>query len=244
MEKYVKYIIIVAICYFIALSLFVYFTPAFSGNEINGERADQLGSFIGGVIGSFFSFASLIILIINIKENNDNIIKNDQENRFFSLLNIYNDYCKDLYIESLDNNKEIHGKKTFLIISREFEKIYQLIEKRCNVDDGKKIKVTFYFLYYGVGDKSKIQLKQNLLAILDESTIDNVIKEARQIYESQQPLANTEEVSSEYYFKYYKIIGGHQSRLYQYFNLLEHLFSFIDNCKLISDKKNLTMLKY
>ncbi len=225
-NKYTVSILLGLLIYSGILTWFICSNSAFSGSSIVAENADHFGSLIGGVIGSLFSFLSLIVLIINIKESNDNSIKNDQENRFFSLLNIYNDYCKDLYIESWEENKEIRGKKTFLIITREFSRIYKTVDEIIDYPLYNKIELAFYVLYYGVGPKSTSQLESALKRIiLDNQEVANIIKKAEEIYKNPDL----------WRFKYYKPFGGHQSRLYQYLNLLEQMLKFIDNLTITSE---------
>ena len=228
LNRYTISIAIGLIIYSVILAAFVHNNPAFYGGSIDAENADHFGSLIGGVIGSLFSFLSLIVLIINIKDSNDNTIKNDQENRFFSLLNIYNDYCKDLYIESLEKNKEIRSKKTFVIITREFERIYLVVNKIfADFTYSDKIDITFNSLYYGVGPKSSPQLKMKLNSIRSnqQTIIDDFMKEIESIYGN----------SNLWRFKYYKPFGGHQSRLYQYLNFLEQIFKVVDNSLIKSE---------
>lgn len=90
----------------------------FGDNEIQINETGQVGSFIGGVIGTLISFFTLVFVLLTYINQKDANEKNNIEQKFFALVNIHKsnvyemEYINpyDLPLDSKNSKQETNGE--------------------------------------------------------------------------------------------------------------------------------------
>ncbi len=217
-KKYLIEIIIFIIGMF-AIHIFL-FSNAFKGTVINSKNASEYGSFIGGYLGSIFMLASILLLIITIKDQRNYSEIQLFENRFFLLIDLHSKNVENIGIS------DFKGKKVFVLLIREFREILK-IAKTIFIDFNQSdlINISYLALYFGLGPNSTRILK-NYLKKYDEVLVKNFLHKL----ETEKLM-----IKEKRDFKYIPF-EGHQSRLGHYYRHLFQTVTFVDNKKLDIDK--------
>jgi len=195
--------------------------------SIDTEIFASYGALVGGVLGSIFSLAGVIMLIKTL-ESQEKAIENQQKNfdkqlfetKFFNLLNIHRE--NRLQINIRDRN----GGKIFLSMQREFGLCKEVIESVSISTIGGDLKLSkeeiinisyLCFFFGAVGDISTQILDAKLKKY--EIYLDSIFNSFKDYQRSIQQKGGFD----------YKPFEGHQSRLGHYFRHLFQTIRFVDN---------------
>lgn len=223
---------IVLIGGFVIMNL-IFIPEAFRASDtVDPERASQLGDFVGGYIGTFFALLSVVLLIINLKDQRKSSEILNFEAKYFELLRLHRDNVAELEVEG------ITGRKLFVMLIREFRLIHEITkrvasEKELNLTQKELVQITYYCLFFGTGPNSSRILKLSL-AKFDTSFIEDLEGEL-----------NKKEgkvwIKSGKNFPYLPF-EGHQSRLGHYYRHLYQAVKYVDQQEL-TDKEKYEFIK-
>lgn len=137
----------------------------------------QVGDFIGGVVGTFFSLAGFLILILTLNEQTKFTTKERFESKFFDLLKLHRENIKELETDSKSGRKELHDifaqflkcrQESIIFFKRKKEEhIYEesyLTELKKSLNDTNpnidmvslaKLNIPYLITFYGVGAEGK-----------------------------------------------------------------------------------------
>ena len=134
----------------IALGSFLLFlfktTPLDLAQPISALIFAQYGALVGGVVGTLFSLAAVLLLIYNLENQEQNLQEQQIESRFFELLKIH---------IGNSNNMDIGdrvGKRNFISLIGEYHEASDAIQPVCKkyeLTEHKAINVAYLCLFYG-----------------------------------------------------------------------------------------------
>jgi hypothetical protein len=90
------------------------------------DKTAQVGDFIGGVVGTIFSLAGFVALLLTLYNQSDTSYKEQFEGKFFELIKIHRDNVKEINIRRKLRDKEeiidfeFNGRKAFKTIVSDF----------------------------------------------------------------------------------------------------------------------------
>lgn len=141
----------------------------------------QVGDFIGGVVGTFFSLAGFLILILTLNEQTKFATKERFESKFFDLLKLHRENIKEMETDSNSGRKELHDIFSQFLKCRQemilfFKKkkewhIYQdeyliKLKHSLSVTNSEidavalaKLNIPYLIIFYGVGAEGKETIK-------------------------------------------------------------------------------------
>ena len=223
------------IFYIIIGSVFInaiFFFDAFKGDVVDQESAGRLGDFVGGYIGTYFLFLSVLLLYQTLSSQKDANYIQGFESKYFELIKIHRANAHDLTL------KTARGPKVFVLLIREYREILKItkqvaIDCEAHLPLEKLREVAYYCLFYGTGPNSSRQLKTSLNRF-NLQFIEQLEKRLNQPEEKST-------VQSDRKFAYTPF-EGHQSRLGHYFRHLYQTVCYVDK-QPISDKVKYEYLK-
>lgn len=138
MTKALKFIAwIILICGFVlAVGFFVFIgkhniiltpekeTPDF---DITGS----IGDYVGGVIGTFFSLVSAILVIVTLQEQEKQYKRDRFIQSFYEMLHLHRDNVSNLVYTKHDQ-ENITGREVFSVLVREYSRAFSLIHLYCD----------------------------------------------------------------------------------------------------------------
>jgi hypothetical protein len=175
-------------------------------NTVNPETAGQLGSFVGGYIGTTFALVSVLLLFKTLKNQREASSIEKFETKYFELVRLHRENVDEL---SIGKDK---GRKVFVLLIREFRSILEIVKQialkhKQEVASIKLLEIAYYVLFYGVGPNSSRMLKISLNQF-DKPFINEL--------EEYLNFKNTKEKAKEEKNLKYIPFEGHQSRLGHY----------------------------
>jgi Putative phage abortive infection protein len=216
--KWATRLMILGVCSFLfAAYLFIWKsgeTPNLWGN-INTEFFDRFGSFIGGTIGMILSFASTMLLIHTIHEQDIDAQKQKIESRFFELLKFHRENCNEIKLQAKE------GREVFKWLQREFYKCYEVVDfstRGLTLSNKDKINLAYISFFFGAVGEHSSKIVREYLKNYDVNVINKLIDDFK------QPIISEAEKNK---FPY-KIFDGHQLRLGNYFRHLFQTIKYID----------------
>jgi hypothetical protein len=184
---------------------------------VDPQAAGELGSFVGGYVGSMFALFGVVLLFRTLKKQASASRLQSFENRYFELIKLHRDNVAEMEL------KELHGRKVFVWLLREFRcllEIVQAVAKDCGeaLSAPQLMQVAYYCLFYGVGPNSSRMLKISLQDF-DSKFVDAV---------EQRLNSNSTKLKfqSERGFPYIPF-EGHQSRLGHYYRHLYQMIQYV-----------------
>ncbi|MBV6441815.1 MAG: hypothetical protein EPGJADBJ_03506 [Saprospiraceae bacterium] len=203
-------------------------TPIHFHDAINTDIFDDYGSFVGGLVGAFFSLAGIFLILHTINEQKKEISDralNEQrqkiESRFFELLKIQREICNEIRLG------EKIGKYAIQEMLREIRICQDMVSEQSEklenpYSEERMLNFTYLAFYYGTVtyERSK-KLETFRLSVedYDQNFVEEIIKFSTE---------NREQYKEQHKFNY-NVFGGHQIRLNQYFRHLFHTVTYIDN---------------
>jgi hypothetical protein len=191
------------------------------------EAFGQLGSFVGGYIGSYFTLCNVILLFITFRDYRKAYTKQSFETHFFELLKIHRENVSELQIEVQTDIKVQSGRKVFVLLYREFRVILQCIEEiEPSFSNEDKCIISYCCLYYGTGRNSTRLLKNSLDTYDKNDFVNKLLEKIKNHFEQLDPILNDDKK----WIKH-ELFGGHITRLRHLFLHLYETFNYVDtNC--------------
>lgn len=213
----------------------------------NLDVTAQIGDFIGGVVGTLFSLAGVLLLIITLRDQRVSFKRERFEQRFFELLKLHTNNLSEFEIAGV-----VKGRACFKYMINELRFIYRIVEvgalKENLMNDVPKVaterdylKMAYLIMFFGIGYSSERQLMEIFNA--EEAKIFNGfvkynLEMVQKDYSKQSK--NYESISFTYHLpltgipdgftfetRFYPF-DGHSSRLGHYFRLLFQTVKYVD----------------
>ena len=92
---------------------------------VNPESAGQLGSFVGGYVGSIFALTGVVLLYSTLKSQRRASEKQSFENKYFELIKMHRDNVAEIDLEGAA------GRKLFVLLLRGYWDCYYNIFFSC-----------------------------------------------------------------------------------------------------------------
>src|SRR6266705_1561589 len=120
LRKYWAELVIVAVG---SLSInLIFLSKAFrQSSTVSPEAAAQLGSFVGGYVGSVFVLISIVLLFITLKNQIRSSEKEKFETKYFELLKMHRDNVAEVELGKAG------GRKLFVLLLREFRSVLEVL---------------------------------------------------------------------------------------------------------------------
>ncbi|MFN0213649.1 MAG: putative phage abortive infection protein, partial [Saprospiraceae bacterium] len=184
---------------------------------LNTNIFDHFGSFIGGLLGAFFSLAGVYLLILNLKSQELDFIRQQVENRFFELLKIHRENCNEIILQ------DKKGREIFKWLQKEIYKCYEVVsdtnnKTKENIQQGDMINIAYISFYFGAVGQYSSKLVRNYLKNISSDFLNVLIAE----FENRR-----DEITQKEKFPY-KLFDGHQSRLDHYFRHIYQTVRYVD----------------
>lgn len=182
MTSFLRYLSIFII--FVGICVFIYFWIFLSTHNIiitpEGETSDMpltgnIGDFIGGAIGTIFTLASALLVIVTLREQEKQNARDRFAQSFYEMLHLHRENVSEM---SLSKGKGItlKGRMVFSELIKEYTQVYKLIDSYCenilscskcesvknylNVKEKRlllEMKLTYGYFFYGSDDYTLAQ---------------------------------------------------------------------------------------
>lgn len=189
-------------------------------HTVNPESAAQLGSFVGGYIGSLFALISVLLLFRTLKNQLRTSEVQHFETKYFELLKMHRDNVAELDLQ------DSSGPRVFVLMIRELRCILNVMQEERGTNaltQRQRMHIAYYCLLFGVGPNSSRMLKMSLSEF------------PRHLIESIEGKLNTKETKAlfqeERHFGYVPF-EGHQSRLGHYYRHLYQMVRYVDETRI------------
>jgi hypothetical protein len=204
----------------------IFISPAFRTGSIDRDAAGNLGSFVGGYIGTLFVLISVVLLYTTLKHQQQSTEIQSFETRYFELLKIHRDNVAEAGLKSAQ------GRRLFVLLIREWRCTLSVARRVSDFTATRLTKeqmahVAYYCLFYGTGPNSSRMLRK-ALSTFSPRFVDALEKEL-----SSDTLKAR--IQQERRFEYTPF-EGHQSRLGHYFRHLYQTVSYVDQQRLPINK--------
>lgn len=195
-------------------------------HTVNPESAAQLGSFVGGYVGSLFALVGVLLLVATLKGQRASSEKQHFETKYFELIKMHRDNVAELDIQG------VSGTRLFVLMIREMRCALKIVQgvaeaTKQKLTQQEALHVAFYCLFFGVGPNSSRMLKMSL-STFPPAFIDAVEQELN------QP-ETKERIQKEGKFGYVPF-EGHQSRLGHYYRHMYQMVRYVDQQTIDIDK--------
>lgn len=207
MTSFLRYLSIFVI--FVGICAFVFFCVFLSTHNIiltpEGETPDMpltgnIGDFIGGAIGTIFTLASALLVIVTLREQEKQNARDRFAQSFYEMLHLHRENVSEM---SLSKGKGItlKGRMVFSELIKEYTQVYKLIDSYCenilscskcesvknylNIKEKRLLletKLTYGYFFYGSedytldqasNDEDRIQEELKLLLNYNNFTISS-----------------------------------------------------------------------
>ena len=120
---------------------------------IDPTAAAQLGSFVGGYIGSIFALVSVVLLFSTLNNQRRASEKQHFETKYFELLKMHRDNVAELEVG------EASGRRLFVLLLRELRCVLEVLRPIAKavgepLTQELALHVAYYSLFFGVGPNS------------------------------------------------------------------------------------------
>jgi hypothetical protein len=199
---------------------FIFIAKAFrESHTVGREAAGQLGSFVGGYIGSFFALTGVVLLFATLRIQRRTSQVQNFETKYFELVRLHRDNVAEIKIQ------ETAGRRVFVLLIRELRCILEIVRKvaqESNVEltHEQSLHFAYYCLYFGVGPNSSRMLKASLSSTFGTEFIESV-ERALNRGETKSEIQREREFG-------YTPFEGHQSRLGHYYRHLYQMVRYVD----------------
>lgn len=197
---------------------FIFISRAFrQSTTVDPQAAGELGSFVGGYVGSMFALLGVVLLLSNLRKQASSSRLQSFENRYFELIKMHRDNVAEIELQ------EQHGRKVFVWLLREFRCLHEIVQAVAR-DCGETLSraqlrdVAYYCLFYGVGPNSSRMLKISLQEF-DPKFVDAL---EQKLNSDSTKLKFRDERGFPY-----MPFEGHQSRLGHYYRHLYQMIQYV-----------------
>lgn len=130
----------------------------------------NIGDFVGGTIGTIFTLAGALLVIVTLREQEMQITRDRFAQSFYEMLHLHRENVSELSLEK-SGGVTLNGRLVFAELIREYTQVYQLIDSYCrNIlsctkteaiknylkDDVKRLlfemKLSYGYFFYGSDD--------------------------------------------------------------------------------------------
>lgn len=187
-------------------------------DTVSATAAGQLGDFVGGYVGTGFLLISILLLYATLKSQRCASQLQSFELRFFELVKMHRDNVAEMQLQ------ETTGRRVFVLLCTELWAITEIVRycaARLNLtlDQLQVLRISYYCLFYGVGEVSSPMLK-HALGDIDQDLFKSIDKEL-------QSKRVCDRVKKDYTLGYHPF-SGHQSRLGHYYRHLYQSVRYVD----------------
>lgn len=206
-----------------------YFNTSF---EIDPNLASQFGDFFGGLIGTFFSILSIILLIYTIVNQSLESRKSAITNNFFKMIDYHNHNVEQINIPNIDTTKKEkeQGRRAFVIYKIQIKRLIQTVrdinqQNDLHLSSDDIIDISYIIFYYGLSPtwSSFIQDKLNRYEC-NEIIVQKLLEK----------IENNKEL---------KIGRTNQTALSAYFRNMYNAIKLVDNAKELSKTEKEELIK-
>ena len=142
-----------------------------SFNQITDyEKTGQFGDYIGGVIGTFFTLAGTLLLILTFREQQNENNRNAFESYFFEMIRLYKENVNELrYTKFRNNNPELYeNRQVIRKIFEEFIECYREVRKFSNsTNELDYVSAKYLAIIKDINVKNNLQLDPIEMARID-----------------------------------------------------------------------------
>lgn len=214
---------------FVAILSFPFIKPYAGGWGIDQDKASDLGTFVGGYIGTFLLLFSVVLLLISLSVQRQAIQIQQFEAKFLDMLKLHRDNVSEM---TLANKTQ---RAVFVVLRSEYQDVYKIVSKHYKHHDNRnelKAKIAYVIFYYGLGETATPMVK-SLLCDVEEVLLDSILSEIEK-YRKKNGYRKLVYLSK-FKLDEYLPFNGHQSRLAHYYR---HLYQTV---KYIHSQEYLTM---
>jgi uncharacterized protein YlbG (UPF0298 family) len=203
----------------LAIMNFIFIARAFRQTyTVDRESAAQLGAFVGGYVGPFFTLIGIVLLVTTLRSQKEASEKQHFETKYFELVKMHRDNVAELDLQ------ETSGSRLFVLMIRELRCVLEVLRKTAEASDQEltqtqALHIAYYCLFYGVGPNSSRMLKLSLPEF-DPTFIDAVEGQLNK-QETKDHYKNIRKFG-------YVPFEGHQSRLGHYYRHLYQMVRYVD----------------
>jgi hypothetical protein len=198
-------------------------------NDINLTDAGQLGDFLGGLSGTIFTLVGVVLLFETLALQREELAesrkvfeKQQFENTFFNLLNLYQEVVKGLHFENITN----YEQKTYK--SKEFFEHHQKIfysnfVSKGSIQKNRKEATIQYLNFYTTTKEQTAHYFRTLYRIFRFIASTNFDDKTKEVYSK---IVRAQLSESECLFLHYNAFTEYGSKFRQLintFNILKHL---------------------
>lgn len=217
----------------LAAIVFILFGNWTFSNALNEEKIGQFGDFIGGIIGSLFSLAGVILFYVALKEQRKDININQENLKIQNIaLNQQVEEFREQKEELIETRK-VYEEQTILI--REQTNLYKQQNKELKEQTNTAKLQQFdgsFFSYLNMF----IELKKTIDSKTEgENYFDKIYSELLMIDAKEKTLLETFTLIQS---KYLEIFHLNKNELSHYFKTLYRIIILIDSCSLEEEKKH------
>lgn len=115
------FVISIVFCFVLRESNYIL---ADSEHKVSISETGNIGDFVGGVVGTVLSFASVILLILTLIDQRDQNILDRFGQTFYEMLHIHNDNVTSMKLKDVDNTT---GRDVFSNLVADYEHIYDIV---------------------------------------------------------------------------------------------------------------------
>jgi hypothetical protein len=211
--------LLIALAGIAAMNL-IFAARAFRGaGPIDASAAAQLGEFVGGYVGTAVGLASVLLLIVTLRNQTDSGRQTNFENKYFTLIKLHRANVAELRLGKST------GRKVFLLMLRELRALLPKVREVAgqtgqDLTSSQLMQVAYYCLFFGVGTNSSRMLRASLGGY-EKQFVHALLRHL----DSEDTKRSTKAVLALTYIPF----EGHQSRLGHYYRHLYQTIRYIDS---------------
>jgi hypothetical protein len=231
-QEYVTEIVIVG-AGMVLMNLVAFIPKAFrQSHTVNPEAAGQLGSFIGGYVGSMFALIGVVLLFSTLTSQRRAFAQQSFENKYFELIKLHRANVAEIELQ------EESGRKVFVLLLRELRSALGIVREvaktsRQQLTQLEELHAAYYALFFGVGPNSSRMLQTSLSkSNFGAAFIDALEKELN------KPATDGEKRKFGYV-----LFQGHQSRLGHYYRHLYQMVGYVHQQQLFDKGRKYEYMK-
>lgn len=98
------------------------------GKNPNMGLTGEIGDFVGGVVGTAFSFVATLFVIVTLMEQNRQNQRNIFVQSYYEMLNVHADHVRQMALHK-SNNEMLRGREVFSQLIKYYDTIYDTIDR-------------------------------------------------------------------------------------------------------------------